>query len=182
MWPARKSRSHFFWIGVGGANQDFVDSVEVPAPPPPESTIQALPGTENYFMSKKLHAVLIITAFAALVSASGLLAQGLPRTQAWAGCELYDSAVTKATFKPGHGEFDELYAGGSGFKDGAGLISDAAPGYGDYNGGRWHLNVLKAGVDPGKYSSACTVDDLDLNDFDSTDQYFECPLMPRKNR
>ena len=43
---------------------------------------------------------------------SGLLAQGPnPRTQAWAGCELYDSIVTKATFKADHGNFDELYAG-----------------------------------------------------------------------
>jgi hypothetical protein len=158
----------------------------VPAPPPPaalrKSTTHPLPGTENSVMSKKLQVVLIITAIAALVSASALLAQGPnPRTEVWAGCELYDTIVTKATFKPDHGNFDELYAGAT-YQNGVGLISDAAPGYGDFNGGRWHLNVLKSGVDPGKYSSACTVDDLDPGDFESTDQYFECPLMPRKTR
>lgn len=133
-------------------------------------------------MSRKIHFVLTLSALIVLVGSSGLLAQGPnPRTQAWADCELYDSIVLKATFKPGHGKFDELYAG-TDFKNGAGLISDAAPGYGDYNGGRWHLNLLKAGVDPSKYANACSVDDLDLNDFESTDQYFECPLMPRKDR
>ena len=134
-------------------------------------------------MPRKLHVILALTAIIALLGASALLAQGTnPRTQAWAGCELYDSIVTKATFKADHGNFDELYAGGNGFKGGAGLISDAAPGDRDYNGGRWHLNVLKDGVDPDKYASACSIDDLDPGDFDSTDQYFECPLMPRKNR
>ena len=132
-------------------------------------------------MFKKIQVSLAITMLVALLGVSALFADPPPRTQAWANCELYDSVVLRATFKPDHGNFDELYAGAT-FKDGAGLISDAAPGYGNYNGGRWHLNLLKSGVDPAKYANACTVDDLDLNDFESSGQYFECPLMPRRDR
>ncbi len=105
-------------------------------------------------------------------------AAGNPRTQAWVDGEVYRSVVTPATFDPANGNFDELYTGGNGFLDGIGLISDAAPGDTDYNGGRWHLNVLKEGVDPDKYANADSVDDLDMNDFESTDVYFECPLLP----
>ncbi len=104
------------------------------------------------------------------------------RPQTWADCELFAGLVTPATFKPASDPFDELYAGGNGFKDGVPLISESKPGDQDYNGGRWHMNVLKAGVDPDKYANACKVEDLDLNDFDSTSNYFECPLLPRRGK
>jgi hypothetical protein len=90
--------------------------------------------------------------------------------------------VTPATFSPESTPFDELYAGGNGFKEGAPLISESKPGDQDYNGGRWHLNVLKAGVDPDKYAGANRVEDLDLDDFDSMEAYFECPLLPARGR
>jgi hypothetical protein len=77
----------------------------------------------------------------------------LPRPQAWADCELFNSIVTPATFKPESDPFDELYAGGNGFKNGVPLISESKPGDQDYNGGRWHLNVLKDGVSPDKYAN-----------------------------
>lgn len=67
------------------------------------------------------------------------------------------------------------------FYDGVPLISDSKPGDRDYNGGRWHLNVLKSGVSPTKYANACSEEDIDPADFDSMDVYFECPLRPRKN-
>ena len=102
------------------------------------------------------------------------------RTQAWVDGELFDSVVTPATFKPESDPFDELYAGGNGFLDGVPLISEAKPGDQDYNGGRWHVNVLREGVDPDKYADASSVEDLDLNDFVATDMYFECPLLPRR--
>ena len=105
-----------------------------------------------------------------------------PRPQTWADGELFDGVVTPATFKPESDPFDELYTGGNGFKDGVPLISESKPGDQDYNGGRWHLNVLKAGVDPDKYANATGDADLDLNDFESTDNYFECPLLPRRGR
>ena len=133
-------------------------------------------------MPRKISLITALTAITALLGTSGLLAQGPnPRPGVWADCQAYGSVVTKGTFTPDHDNFDELY-GGTSFKNGMPLISDSAPGDTDYNGGRWHLNVLKGGVDPGKYSDACSVGDLDLSDFESTDQYFECPLMPQRNQ
>jgi hypothetical protein len=62
------------------------------------------------------------------------------------------------------------------------LISESKPGDRDYNGGRWRLNTLRAGVDPDKCASACRVEDLDPRDFEPTCRYFECPLLPRRGR
>ncbi len=111
-----------------------------------------------------------------------LLSAGGPhgRPTAWVDGQLFDAIVPPATFDNPHGPFDELYAGGNGFLNGVPLISDSKPGDQDYNGGRWHLNVLKAGVDPAKYANASSAEDLDPADFDSTDTYFECPLLPRR--
>jgi hypothetical protein len=112
-------------------------------------------------------------------------AQGATRSAIQADCELFGTVGTPTSFKPGHGPFDELYnvamAGGS-VKGGADAISESKPGDQDFNGGRWHVNVLKAGVDPFKYANACRVEDLDLNDFTSTNVYFECPLLPQRGR
>lgn len=108
--------------------------------------------------------------------------KALPRPQSWADCEQFAGVVTNATFDPANGNFDELYSGTSGFADGVGIMSESKPGDQDYNGGRWHLNLLKEGVDPDKYSEACSVEDLDLNDFESTANYFECPLLPRRGK
>lgn len=99
--------------------------------------------------------------------------------QIWADCELFGTVGTPTSFKPTSGNFDELYNTGN-FKDGVGAISESKPGDTDYNGGRWHVNILKAGVDPNKYQNACSVSDLDLNDFEGTSTYFECPLLPRR--
>ncbi len=109
-------------------------------------------------------------------------ASKLDQPPIWADCDLYSGIVTPATFKPESDPFDELYVMPMAmFYDGVPLISDSKPGDQDYNGGRWHLNVLKAGVDPVKYATACQLGDLDTMDFDSTDAYFGCPLRPRKN-
>ena len=82
----------------------------------------------------------------------------LPRPQTWVDGELFDGVVTSASFKPSAGFFDELYTGGNGFLDGVPLISDSGPGDTDYNGGRWHLNILREEVDPDKYSEASNTD------------------------
>ena len=110
----------------------------------------------------------------------GAANRALPRPQTWVDCELFDGLVTNASFDPSSGNFDELYAGGTGFKNGAPLISESGPGDQDYNGGRWHVNVLKGSVAADKYANACKVEDLDLSDFMSTSDYFECPLLPRR--
>ena len=107
-------------------------------------------------------------------------AKALDRPQTWVDGERFAGVVTPATFKPGSGNFDELYTGGTGFKDGVPLISESKPGDQDYNGGRWHLNVLRAGVDPAKYANADRVEDLDTSDFEPMDVYFECPLLPTR--
>ncbi|MCZ6653101.1 MAG: hypothetical protein O7D91_08735 [Planctomycetota bacterium] len=130
----------------------------------------------------------LTSAMIAVVLLAGiqiLQAQGggpLPRPQTWVDCELFNGIVTPAMFDPESDPFDELYAGGNGFLDGAPLISEAKPGDQDYNGGRWHKNILKEEVEPDKYAHACSVEDLDLNDFVSTEDYFECPLLPRRGR
>lgn len=104
------------------------------------------------------------------------------RPASWADCERFRGLVTPATFHPWSGNFDQLYMGGNGFKNGVPLISESKPGDRDYNGGRWHANSLKSSVDPDKYANACRVEDLDLNDFEPTGNYFECPLLPARGR
>ncbi|MBI1808168.1 MAG: hypothetical protein HYR76_14105 [Ignavibacteria bacterium] len=115
-----------------------------------------------------------------IIASTTMFAQALPRPHSWADCEEFDGVVTPNAL-PVQGNFDQLYMmPGHTFKDGVPLISESKPGDADYNGGRWHLNVLKAGVNASKYSNVCRVEDLDLNDFEATDKYFTCPLLPRR--
>ena len=130
--------------------------------------------------------VLLVLAVGLIGTTAFASAKGpLGRPQTWADGELFAGVVTPATFKPESGNFDELYSctgppSGS-FKDGVPLISESKPGDADYNGGRWHLNVAKNADDcKAKYSGATSVEDLDTNDFMSTPNYFECPLLPRR--
>ena len=125
---------------------------------------------------------LFCVIFAGLGLSGVVFAAGnpLPQPQTWVECEKFNGVVTKAMFKPIGEAFDELYAGGNGFLDGAPLISDAGPNHGNYNGGRWHLNLLKEDVNPDKYADTCTAGELDPDDFMSTTIYFECPLFPRR--
>ena len=95
----------------------------------------------------------------------------------WVDCEAFGTLGTNSSFKPTAGNFDELYNGAN-FKDGLGAVSESKQGDRDFNGGRWHVNTLKEGVDPDKYMDVCSVDGIDPNDFESTDTYFECPLIP----
>ena len=126
-----------------------------------------------------------ISALAALVLLtvvqSPVAAQGpRPRPQTWVDGELFDGVVTPANFDPSSDPFDELYTCGVAgrFKSGVPLISESKPGDQDYNGGRWHLNVLKDGKTCD--GTADRVENLNLGDFESTDTYFECPLLPRR--
>lgn len=126
-------------------------------------------------------------SFIDMLSDDALLTSKRPKPPIWADCIKYRGVVVPATFKPESDPFDELYAipdtEGNPmplFKDGLPLISDSKPGDQDYNGGRWHLNVLKPGVDVNKYSEACSEEDLDLDDFMSTDAYFGCPMTKFK--
>src|SRR5262249_40791383 len=100
--------------------------------------------------SSPLSTKVVTTALLAIgVAVTAAFAQGPnARPQTWVDCELFDGVVTPTSFDPSAGPFDQLYAGGNGFKDGVPLISEAKPGDPDYNGGRWHMNVLKSGVNP----------------------------------
>jgi len=130
--------------------------------------------TENTALLEESNRALI-AQLSNLTSSKGKL----PQPTIWADCDTYSGIVVPATFKPESDPFDELYVMPEAmFKGGVPLISDSKPGDQDYNGGRWHLNVLKAGVDPAIYANACKEEDLDLADFDSTGSYFGCPLRP----
>lgn len=100
------------------------------------------------------------------------------KTMVWSDGLIYESVVTPAVFDGDKGNYDKLYA--ANFSGDIGLISEAKPGDKDYNGGRWDMCVLKEGVDADKYSEATSDQELDPNDFMSTGNYFECPLLPRK--
>jgi hypothetical protein len=101
------------------------------------------------------------------------------RGPVWADCELFETFGTPATFDGDHGPFDRIFTGAT-FADGVGAISEAKPGDMDFNGGRWSVYALKDGVPMDKYSDACSVDDLDMNDFEAAGVYFECPLLPKR--
>ncbi len=137
--------------------------------------------------SKSLSILFTSFTLLAITLATGLhdvkAEQGpLMRPQTWVDGKLFDGVVTLTDFKPLADAFDELYTMGmrGGFRNGVPLISDAAPTDTDYNGGRWHLNVLRDHIDPEKYATASSVEELDTDDFMSTDMYFECPLLPRR--
>lgn len=117
-----------------------------------------------------------------ILSQAFVFSQALPRPHSWADCEEFAGVVAPNSLPP-HGNFDKLYMmPGFGFKDGVPLISESKPGDRDFNGGRWHLYVLNGGVNASKYSSACRVEDLDLSDFSATENYFSCPLLPRRGK
>ena len=56
---------------------------------------------------------LVLAAVLLVTGIYSLEAQGLPRPQTWADCELFDGVVTPATFNPASEPFDKLFAGGS---------------------------------------------------------------------
>ncbi len=140
-------------------------------------------------MSKLQMVTLAVVLLVGLVvTSAGAFAKGpLPRPETWVDGERFAGVVTPARFDPANGNFDELYMCGPNspgtFKDGVPLISESGPGDQDYNGGRWHLNVLKPGVPCSKYANADSDQDLDLADFQEGTMpapYFECPLLPRR--
>ena len=128
-------------------------------------------------MEKLILSVILTTS---LLGFNALAKGPNARPVSWADCEKFDGLVAPNVL-PAKGNFDQLYMmEGATFKDGVPLISESKPGDQDYNGGRWHVNVLKEGIDPAKYNEACSVDDLDLGDFEGTGVMFNCPLLTRR--
>ena len=129
-------------------------------------------------MRKKAMVITLVVFVLVLGFASIAEAGGRPRSEVWVDGELFGTVVTPAVFDPPNGPFDQLYVCETGFKDGVHLISEAKPGDQDYNGGRWSLNILKEGAvcNP----DADSVEDLNLDNFESAGMYFECPLLPMR--
>ena len=89
---------------------------------------------------------------------------------------LYGSVVAPNSL-PAKGDFDELYVfPDTGPDNGFIIVSDAAPGDQDYNGGRWHVNVVM-----GAEEQFTNVEDVLASGLTivSTEMYFSCPLLPR---
>jgi hypothetical protein len=84
---------------------------------------------------------------------------------------LYGSVVAPNAL-PAKGPFDELYVfPGTSFT----IVSDAAPGDTNYNGGRWHVNMVMGASQQFTNAEDVLASGLTIV---STDTYFSCPLLP----
>ncbi len=85
---------------------------------------------------------------------------------------LYGSVVAPNSL-PAKGNFDELYVfpGTS-----CTIVSDAAPGDQDYNGGRWHVNMVIGATEQFTNADDVLASGLTIV---STETHFSCPLLPR---
>ncbi len=84
---------------------------------------------------------------------------------------LYGSVVAPNSL-PAKGNFDELYVfPGTSFT----IVSDAAPGDQDYNGGRWHVNMVIGATEQFTNADDVLASGLTIV---STETHFSCPLLP----
>jgi hypothetical protein len=85
---------------------------------------------------------------------------------------LYGSVVAPNSL-PAKGNFDELYVfPGTSFT----IVSDAAPGDTNYNGGRWHVNIVLGAMEQFTNAEDVLASGLTIG---STNTYFSCPLLPQ---
>ncbi len=96
---------------------------------------------------------------------------GPPTGSFWANDVEYVSAITPAHV-PNRGPFDAFYV----FPDcpTCDPVSDAAPGYGRYNGGRWAV-IEASGITTQLTNAADVV--AQATSLDDTDHRFVCPLI-----
>lgn len=96
---------------------------------------------------------------------------GPPSGNFWANDVQYQSAVTPAHV-PDNGPFDAFYV----FPDcpTCSPVSDSAPGYGEYNGGRWAV-IMAFGIE----SQLTNSDDVvaQASSLNDTGHRFVCPLI-----
>ena len=119
-------------------------------------------------------AVLALLPGVALAHPNGPGARvGPPAGAFWANDVLYESAVTPAHV-PNKGPFDAFYI----FPDCAACVpvSDAAPGYGEYNGGRWAV-IQVYGITT-QLTNAAAVQGAATSLVD-TGHRFVCPLIKK---
>jgi hypothetical protein len=122
---------------------------------------------------KGLLTTLLATAVALGMTATAT-AQGLgpPSGTIYAFDQAYNT-VSTPTSLPDRGKFDTIYV----FPDCASCasVSDAAPGSGDYNGGRWRV-VAAAGITTQLTNAEDVV--AQASSLEDTGTRFVCPLSP----
>ncbi len=147
-----------------------------------------------------------IVAITAVATASLLLAGAASAARAtrvagaiWVNNVLYDTVVTDTSFTaPPERSTDTIYSFMLSGLSGQRSIADAAPGDPAFNGGRWSVRTVvftPAGLavhDPDGDGVAnfelTSVDDLMHHEalghveIFETSIYFECPVLPRRNR
>jgi hypothetical protein len=116
----------------------------------------------------------------------------------WVDGYLYDTVVAPAEFTdPPEHSTDPIYSFGMSGLRGQRSIAEDAPGYPDYNGGRWAVSLViftPAGLE--YFDRGDGVIDMDkeiqsalelfvfktmgLVEIVDTDIYFSCPLLPRR--
>jgi hypothetical protein len=115
------------------------------------------------------------TALAAAALAGPAMADGVgpPGGTFYTFDRTFQSAITRTSI-PNKGPFDTLYM----FPDCANCapVSDPAPGYPGYNGGRWR--VVQAFGITGELTNAEDVV-AQVTSFSDTGVRFVCPLIPR---
>ena len=95
----------------------------------------------------------------------------------------FDNAYTTIgtpTDLPDRGQFDTIYALGGTLAN----VADAAPGYPDYNGGRWEVRPIEwLTIEPTQFTNsdqvlqAAQAGQIAIGD---VVQRFECPLIPSR--
>jgi hypothetical protein len=83
-----------------------------------------------------------------------------------------------------HQSFDKLFVFTNG-AEGQLPVAEAAPRNPAYNGGRWNLQLVTWMADPVVVRSYAQLDSLNADGYvviSSGNSYFECPLLPLKNR
>lgn len=147
----------------------------------------------------------MITTIALLgfIAGTAAIASGQGATRVaeaiWAHGELYDTVVTPATFtSPPEHSTDTIYSFMISGLAGQRSVADAAPGDPSYNGGRWDVQMVTftaLGIDVHdpdgdgvvNFELMSEEEVLDHEDLDHliitpANFYFECPMLPRRNR
>lgn len=86
-------------------------------------------------------AVVLLSAAMVMMPAASAGATVVREGAIWYNGELYGTVVTPAML-PDKGPFDTLYVFDENQFPGQRLVSNAAPGDPDYNGGRWHVHLV----------------------------------------
>jgi hypothetical protein len=118
--------------------------------------------------------IALLTTVAALGVTTTATAQGVgpPSGTIYAFDQAYNTVATPTSL-PDRGQFDTIYV----FPDCASCasVSEAAPGSGDYNGGRWRV-VAASGITTQLTNAEDVV--AQASSLEDTGTRFVCPLSP----